>query len=175
MLGMLLFVLVHLARAVVIVGHPVYAFVAPGDGLVMDSAQLAVEDAVWKACPGGTDQVVAVDETMDLLGLDTLTMPEGTWCGVSLTLFDEVGVTGTGGGGSFSLQLDVGRVDIPFASPLTVPPGSTSGSFDLKIAYEDWITATSLGLSTGTHVHIGPTDPEHNALRDAIRVGSDLY
>ena len=161
-----------LALASTSIGHPVTTGIAPGSGLTFDFAELPVHTMTVDRCDD-TTETFEVTEVLDLVAGDTLTLPNGAICGVTLDLGGRLNASGDGtSGGSFSLSLIVGQVSIPVDPPLSVVSGS-SAALGVRFADPNWVTATALGLSSG-HVHIGPNHAAHDSLRDAVRWDSAI-
>ena len=157
-----------LALASSSIGHPVSTGIAGGSGLTFDFAELPVQSMTVDRCDD-TTETFEVMEVLDLIAGDTLTLPEGDICGVELDLGGRLNASGEGtSGGAFSLSLIVGTIQIPVSPTLVVASG-TSAALGVRFAEPNWVTASGLGLSTGTHVHVGPAHGDHDDLRDHVR------
>jgi hypothetical protein len=164
-MSLLLFASLALSSASI--GHPVAGILASGTGLTVDFAELPVQYLTVDRCDD-TTETFEVMEVLDLVAGDTITLPEGDICGLQLDLGGRLHVAGDGNsGGSFSLSLAVGVINIPVSPALEVVSGS-SAAIAVRIADPNWITAAGLGLSSG-HVHVGPSSTLHDGLRDSVR------
>lgn len=164
------------AQAGVLVGHPVDVVLADTDGLTFSSATLPVAQAQYTACSGSTVQIVPVNDDLDLLTPDTVTIPVGVWCDMRLVLSARLVGSGSGtAGGTFDVSLGVGWIDIAFASPVVVAADGSSDVDGIELAAEDWMTATMIGLTAGNHVSIGASHTLHDTLRDAVREDSTIW
>jgi hypothetical protein len=164
--------LIATAAASSSIGHPVPTTLAGGTGITLDFAELPVHSMVVDRCDT-TTETFEVMEVIDLHAGDPLTLPEGDICGVQLVLGGRLHASGSGSGGTFSLSLAVGQITIPVSPALEVVDGDSDATL-VRIAESGWITATSLSLSSGTHVHIGPASGLHDGLRDSVRWDSDI-
>ena len=156
-----------LAFAGIIIGHPVGTKIADASGLAVDFAELPVHRMTVDRCDGSTETFL-VDQTLDLVVGDPLTLPNGWVCGVAVQLGGRVHLSGVGtDGGSFSMSLAVGSVQLDVSPALFVD--DTSSATGVRFAHADWVTVGDLGLSAGTHVHVNPSHTLHDVLRDAWR------
>lgn len=153
-------------------GHPVGLHLESGTDISVDVAQLPLAQVQHIRCDG-TVVDDYLDQVVDLTGDPTIQLPLGSLCGVTLFLSDDLQIDGTGAGGTFHLGLDVGLVAITYASPIVVT-SATCPVTTIDLGAPGWLTASSLGLSSGQHVTIGSADPEHPSLRDAVRLGSSI-
>lgn len=155
------------------IGHPVNTGIAAGTGLTFDFAELPVHSMIVDRCDD-TFETFEVMEVIDLIAGDPITLPEGDICGVQLTLGGRLNASGDGtSGGTFSLSLVVGSIQIPVDPPLEVVD-DTSAALGIRIAEPNWVTATLLGLTSGNHVHVGPAHSAHDTLRDHVRWDSAI-
>lgn len=157
------------------VGHPVSVRFASGDGLAFASGALPIGDAIFDHCDG-TYETVEVDDALDPVANDALTFPPGDLCGVRLVLTGPVLLAGSGtGGGTFSLSLGVGQIDVPVDPPVYVPSDGSSGGTWVRLAAMDWVTADLLDLDANETITIGASSPLHDDLVDAIQADSRAW
>ncbi len=149
------------------VGHPVPTRVAAGAGLAFTFAELPVHSLTIDKC-NSTTETVMVQQTIDLIAGDTLTLPDGDVCGVLVHPSGRLHVQGTGtSGGTMSLSLAVGTIDL-LVDPQIDVDNDTSDADWMRFAGTDWVTAAALALGPGVHVHVSPGHALHNSLRDAV-------
>lgn len=163
------------AFASTVVGHPVPGQVAAGAGLVFQSGVMEVSTIVYDHC-AEADETVAFDEVLDPVAGDTIVLTPGPQCNLRVYLADRLDLSGTGPSNStFDLSLGVGWIDLTFDPPITVPSSGASGGTAYELAFEDWVTASMLGLDPNEHVVVGANHALHTSLRNAVRNGSTLW
>ncbi len=163
-----------LARAGVIIGHPVTLRFAAGDGLTYTSGSISVTDQVVEFCDS-TILTMEVDQVLEIG--DPVLLPVGTICGIDLHLDAPTLLEGTGSGGSFEMALTMAVIQIEVDPPLVVTQSGstgTSGAVAVELADPDWVTASMLQLGTGIHRSISSTHLLHDTLKASVRNDSTV-
>jgi hypothetical protein len=160
--------LVFVARADgVIIGHPVTTQFAPGTGLTYTSGSISVTDQIVYFC-NGSQLTIPVDDVLSLG--DTVLLPATGWvCAIDLQLLDDVLLSGTGAGGSFTLSLDVPVIEIEVDPPVYVASNGASDADVLRLGAPNFVTATLLQLGPGITRNVGPGHALHDGLAASIR------
>ncbi len=150
-------------------GHPVGTQVAHDTSVAITFAEAPVHSLTVDRCDS-TTETFEVMEVVDLVAGDPLTLPEGAICGVRLDLGGRIHVQGEAAsgaaGGTFSLSLAVGQVFLDVDPSLTVSGGSSPATA-VRFADTTWLAA--LPLTPGSHLHVNPSHPQHDGLRDGVR------
>lgn len=108
-----------------------------------------------------------MSRTLDLTG-DTLNLPVGTWCSLTLNLDDALVMDGfRDNNNSVHIELDVISIPIHFNAPLTV--GSGGAAAEIRLLPDDWFDEV-FGGGSGP-VDVGPGDPGYSTLVSML--GSD--
>jgi hypothetical protein len=157
------------AHANVVIGDPIPG-PAPGSGIVFTDLELPVYQLRIDRCDNTVD-TLTVDETYGLG--DPLPIPDGAMCGLEIITSDRLVVEGYGtAGGTFTLDLQVGAVTVDVYPAVDVDDAEDTSV--LRLASAGWVTATSLGLSSGQHVTVDPQHTLHGSLRYAVRNDSTI-
>lgn len=163
---------VPLAHAGTAFGHPMGLVLSPGADVTYTSATLPVLDLELEDCTGATT-TVSVDATLEPLEGDEVELPDGTWCALSLVLDGPLTVQGTGGGGTFTLELDLGTIDVVPDESFAIEGGSP-GVAELWLGDTDWVGVSLLELGVGLHVTVDAGDALHDVLVDSVQSGSTV-
>lgn len=157
------------------VGHPVPTTSAVASGLVFTQGAVPISTMVVDRCDD-TFETFDVDQTIDPVDNDTITLPVGSICGIRLNLSDRFLLGGYGtAGGLFAVSLGVGSIDIPIDPAIVVPQSGDSGGSWIRFADVDWITATMIDLEANEIVVVGASHPLHDTLRNAVKYDSAAW
>lgn len=162
---MLALLLTLAAQGGVAIGHP-NIHIADTD-LDFDTLEIEVTDLVLRRC-NGQIYTETIDDT--LAAGDTLVLPTGCFDRARL-LTTGLYASGNGGGGTFELDLDVDRIELPPTEAFEIP-GSTESTFE--ISGEDWVTVSLLDLDPCEHRIVDASDPLHDYLVEAVEEYSSL-
>jgi hypothetical protein len=152
----------------VAVGHPVEF--SGGTGIALASGYLPVSSLVFDRCDG-TYTTTAVNANVDAVNGGEIMVPDGLTCGIRINLSGPAHLEGSGNGGTFTADITATYIHVEVETPIHVVDGTSNASL-VQLASPDWITATNLGLSSGTHVVIDSSSTIHPTLRDRLRASS---
>lgn len=133
--------------------------------------QMHVTEAALVDCDGGTSQIAA-GVAVSLVGGSTLGIPDGQWCGVSLTTDQPALWTGSSTSGhAFSIAVAVNRLVVSSANPF-------DAASELQLVWQlgrtEWLNAKDLGADD-EDVDIPSDDSKaRKALRD-ITAGQFMF
>lgn len=157
------------------VGHPVPSTVAAGSGLVFTQGAVPISTMTVDRCDN-TTETFDVDETIDPVDHDTITLPTGYTCGITLHLSNRFLLGGYGtGGGLFALSLGVDTIVIPVDPPIFVPTGGGSGDSWVRFADVNFVTAAMLDLEENDIVVVGAQHALHDALTASVEEDSAAW
>ena len=97
------------ATAAVHAGNPVLDLHLTVGAESLSSADVTIDDLVMVACDQ-TEHVIAIDDTVDLVGGFQQNIPAGDWCAVRLEGLSFAQVTGSGQAGSWVMTVDHSQV-----------------------------------------------------------------
>ena len=106
------------------------------------TGQMHVTEAALVDCDGGSSEIAA-GVALSLVGGSTLGVPDGVWCGVSLTTDQPAVWTGASSAGfSFSIAVAVNRLTVSSATPFDA---STELALVWQLGRTEWLNAKDLG------------------------------
>jgi hypothetical protein len=159
-------------RSGTLVGNPgeTSLTIAPADGVSYSRVDAPLSTLKSTGCDD-SKELTTVSATIDILSDETITLPSGQWCELRLEFSGPLEITGTAGTGTFTLQLDVGKLNLSTTTPFSTDTLVTI----LELGEPDWLDPVKLDLADGQDVSVAPGGPVHNQLVAALKAGTALY
>jgi len=146
--------------------------VAPSDDIMLAQADLSLQSITLYG--EGSDETIAVDETLNTLDGATIEMPDGEWGAMVLTVSEPMVLSGsTRSGDPANLRLDVSTVTL---RPVNETIRFDRGKFVLELASPAWLDAENAGYDPDAEVLVDPDTPAiHDDLVAAIESSTSLF
>jgi hypothetical protein len=146
---------------------------APGEGLTYSDARLALSEITWNGCVGTADLTVGLPagDQIDLIDADPIPVPEGEWCGLSLTPDGPLSIAVMDAGVATEITLILHALNFSTVGDEILSAQHTV----IELGGAGWLSPVDLGMTDGEAVDIDITHENHDVLVERIDRLSAIY